>query len=310
MGCFSPIKAYRSKFVNENGKRPLVFNPHDAWEAGFPLEISCGQCAGCRKEYVKSWALRCCAEAEMQEKNCFITLTYRTEALPPLGSCRYSEFQKFMKRLRKKIGALRFYACQEYGGRHNRPHYHAILFGVDFPDKELKFIRSGKRYYTSRLLEKAWPHGHCLITEVNYQTAAYVASYMKKKWKGKNSESKYEVVDTVSGEIIGKREPEKANMSRRPGIGRSWFEKYKTDVFPKDFVVFYERKFRPPKYFCKLLEESDPQLMKKIVDKRREHLQSKGADYTPERLRAKEKLAKIKQKQYEEKVKYEGIFNL
>ena len=46
---------------------------------------------------------------------------------------------KLSKRLRDRVGygRFRFYACGEYGETTNRPHYHAILFNYDFPDKQL-----------------------------------------------------------------------------------------------------------------------------------------------------------------------------
>ena len=48
-------------------------------------------------------------------------------------------FKKFMKRLRKRFKGkrIRFYMCGEYGEQFDRPHFHACIFGVDFPDKVL-----------------------------------------------------------------------------------------------------------------------------------------------------------------------------
>ena len=64
-----------------------------------------------------------------------------------------------MKRLRKRIGSkVRFYAGGEYGEQGTiRPHFHACLFGYDFPDKVFyKNTSSGERIYTSKLLESLW----------------------------------------------------------------------------------------------------------------------------------------------------------
>jgi hypothetical protein len=56
--------------------------------------------------------------------------------LPADGSLDVSHFQKFMKRLRDRIKPLkiRFFHCGEYGDLTRRPHYHALIFGYDFPD--------------------------------------------------------------------------------------------------------------------------------------------------------------------------------
>ena len=54
-------------------------------------------------------------------------------------------------------------------------------------------------------------------------------------------------------------------MSLHPGIGASWYEKYKSDVFPDDFVVTPDgRKMPAPKYYRKLLERQDPELYAKL----------------------------------------------
>ena len=136
MPCYRPIKGYRSRRLNaETGKRPVVFNPRDGFYDQ-PVDLPCGQCIGCRLERSRQWAIRCVHEASLHERNCFITLTYRDECLPTNGSLDLDAFQKFMKRLRRRFGeGVRFFHCGEYGENFGRPHYHAILFNLDFSDK-------------------------------------------------------------------------------------------------------------------------------------------------------------------------------
>jgi hypothetical protein len=58
-------------------------------------------------------------------------------------------------------------------------------------------------------------------------------------------------------------------MSRKPGIGKEWFDKYKSDVYPHDYVVVKKHKIRPPRYYDKLLPEEE---LAKIKEKRQEEL--------------------------------------
>ena len=49
----------------------------------------------------------------MHRENCFITLTYANEKLPPKGSLRPRDFVLFMKHLRKFVrpAVIRFFHC-------------------------------------------------------------------------------------------------------------------------------------------------------------------------------------------------------
>ena len=86
MPCYSPLHGYRSKSVNPaTGKRSIVFSPSEGF-TDFKLALPCGQCIGCRLERSRQWAMRCMHEASLYKNNCFITLTYAPEKLPPSGS--------------------------------------------------------------------------------------------------------------------------------------------------------------------------------------------------------------------------------
>lgn len=241
--------------------------------SGEPVEVPCGQCIGCRLEKARQWAVRCIHEAQMHDENSFITLTYSPEHLPQGATLVKKHYQNFMKRLRNhfKPKEIKFYACGEYGDLHGRPHYHACLFGVDFHDKEIlrgSNLRWTKNHfqkgdihtlYRSPTLEKLWPFGWSTIGEVTFESAGYVARYVMKKITGEMADDHYN----------GKT-PEFALMSMRPGLGKSWYDKYKTDVYPKDFFTINGVKNKPPRYYDSLLERENPALYDALKVKRRE----------------------------------------
>lgn len=174
-----------------------------------------------------------------------------------------------MKRLRKRFGPnIRYYHCGEYGEKLKRPHYHALLFGFDFPDKKPWRLIKGKLYYRSDALEQLWPFGFSSIGEANFQTAAYVARYVTKKIYGPKAREHYSRVDRVTGEIT-ELVPEYTTMSRRPGIGYLFYEKYHSDIYPNDFVVLRGRQMQPPRFYDKLYEQTSPEQYRQIKEKRK-----------------------------------------
>jgi len=296
MTCYFPMQGYRSKFLSERGKRKVVFNPKEALgtEKSFQVTVPCGQCVGCRLERSRQWAIRCMHEASLYEDNCFITLTYSNKYLPKDRSLDVSHFQKFMKRLRKRFGeGIRFFHCGEYGSKYGRPHFHAILFNFDFSDKYFWEDRKGFKLYRSPILEELWPFGHSSVGSATFESAAYVARYIMKKVTGDAADEHYWTsVDPVTGEVF-KLKPEYTTMSRRPGIGKSWFERFGTDVFPKDEVVVRGKKLRPPKYYDSLYELYDPEDFERIKVRRKQNSRIFVSNNTPDRLDVRHKIKKI-----------------
>lgn len=271
MPCFSPLTAYRS----QGGK--VVFNPKDGW-VDRPLDIPCGQCIGCRIEKSRQWALRCVHEAEMHERNCFITLTYRPECIPEGGSLCLADWQNFAKRLRKNCGSFRYFHCGEYGDVNQRPHYHACIFGLDFvADRDLWKTERGISLFRSPLLEKTWGLGFATVGALNFQSAAYVARYIMKKVNGDLAVEKY-----------GDRRPEYVTMSRRPGIGSTWLDRFKSDVYPADEVVLEGKRYRPPRFYDSKLGDEE---LDGYKAKRRRAALKHVKDLSPDRLRVREVVA-------------------
>lgn len=258
-----------------------------------PLRLPCGQCIGCRLDRSQHWATRLMHESRSHETNSFITLTYEDEYLPPDGSLYKSHFQKFMKRLRKQSDAkLKFFHCGEYGASDKtlRPHYHAILFGMDFPDKQLFTVRNEIPVYTSDRLTDIWGMGFTTCGDVTYESCAYVARYTLKKINGHQADipdpetglRPYDRVHAYTGEIIEVL-PEYATQSN--GLGKDFIKKYTRDVYDNDMVVINGKKTRPPRYYDNYYESIEPEDMEAIRADRINRFQAFASDNTRHRLR-------------------------
>ena len=231
-------------------------------------------------------------EASLHEQNCFITLTYDNDHCPSDRSLNYGDFQRFMKRFRKKFkgSTIRFYMAGEYGEKFERPHFHACIFGFSFPDLTLwKRTPSGALIYRSKSLEDLWPFGYSSVGDVTFESAAYVARYVMKKRTGKGIGDHYETTDMETGEIKD-RVPEFNRMSLKPGIGADWFKRYHTDIYPHDYVVVNGRETRPPKFYDKKFAEQFPEEFEQLQFQRFVDAVDRFEDNTDERLAVKEQV--------------------
>lgn len=322
MPCYKPLQGWMAREVNPSGKRGVVFNISKGF-SDQPIEVPCGRCIGCRLLKSRQWALRCMHEASFYEENSFLTLTYNDENLPEGAKLEVEPLQKFMKRLRHHIAPkkIRFFACGEYGdNRYNdenaptqvrekhlsqygisalgRPHYHILLFGHDFGDKELIKDRDGIQLFMSKSLEDIWQQGYCTTGAVTFDSAAYCARYAVKKIGGDKKADHYRRIDSETGEETILK-PEFVTMSRGGrgkgnenlgGVGKRWFEKYQGDVYPKDFTTFKGKKIKPPTYYDKLLEETCAETFRTIKANRVALAKAMAPDNTLDRLAEKEKV--------------------
>lgn len=289
MACFHPLQAYQTS----DGS--IIFSERKG-DVVRSLSLPCGQCWGCRLERSRQWAVRCMHEASLYEHNCFITLTYDNDHCPTDRSLNYGDFQRFMKRFRKRFkgSTIRFYMAGEYGEKFERPHFHACIFGFDFSDKVLfKRTPSGALIYRSQSLEYLWPFGYSSIGDVTFESAAYVARYVMKKRTGKGVGDHYETTDFETGEIKD-RVPEFNRMSLKPGIGYGFYKKYTSDIYPHDYVVVNGREARPPKFYDKKFANDYPEDFEALQLERFIDAQSRFEDNTDERLLVKEQVALAK----------------
>jgi len=213
------------------------------------------------------------------------------------GSVCKRDFQLFMKSLRKKFKGyqpipgtnrfpIRYFHCGEYGSQLQRPHHHAILFNFNFPDRVLwkrcdisSPARNGASYnlYRSKILESLWPHGFSTIGEVTWESAAYVARYVTKKINGDEAATHYMVGHPDENGQCYYIEPEYISMSRMPGIGAYWFQKYGNKMYEKDFIIHDGKRFPIPAFYDKLFRIEFPETLSRIKKERRVNAQQRQA---------------------------------
>lgn len=266
MPCYRPLKGYRSQTVNPaTGKRSIVFSAREGY-GDMLIQLPCGQCLGCRLEQSRQWAVRATHEASLYDQNCFVTLTYADEHLPRFGYLDYQAPVKWLKRLRERFSSrtIRSFGCAEYGEKFGRPHYHVCLFNFDFPDR-VRFARAGENFvYTSKIGDELWPFGHCVIGDLSFESAAYVARYCTKKVLADGARPRFAVVDEVTGEVFERPDERSVCVSRRPGLGKPWLDRFHSDVFSFDHVVVRGKAMLPPKYYDRRCELDFPADWKRI----------------------------------------------
>lgn len=170
-----------------------------------PLPCACGRCMPCRVNKKRNWTFRMELESQKHAENCVVTLTYNDLNLPIGGSLVPDHLTKWLKRLRKILAPkkIRYYVVGEYGGKTKRPHYHAIIFGLD------PFTAGGIVTPVGRIggvVKKTWKYGNILVDDCGSEAIAYVAGYVTKKLTTEQRKT--------NGLI-----PELTRMSLRPGIG-------------------------------------------------------------------------------------------
>lgn len=286
MGCYRPLSGYRS----ESGSVSIGY-ARGAEAPNSKLSLPCGRCVGCRLERAEFWTMRCVHEASFWDHNQFVTLTYDDEHLPAGGSLSSDDVTRFVKRFRRRVGGVsegprgdrpvRYLLAGEYGGVTGRPHYHLLLFNVRLVRGE----PSTKHTYRSEQLSELWKLGASDVGDFSAATAAYVSQYALKKQVTRRLNAS-ESVDLRTGELVT-RAPEFVHMSRSPGLGSMWFDRYQQDL-KHGYLVHDGKKCRIPRYYrTKLME--DPHFAELDSERQAEFLYSLDpAERTEDRLLTRE----------------------
>ena len=274
--------------------------------------VGCGQCIECKLNYSRQWATRCMIEKQKYkpEECFFLTITYDDEHIHfsetynketgeiITGATLFKEdMREFWDKVRHYYGyketkdhgktkKMKYINAGEYGPATQRPHYHAIVFGLPLNISQFKKVgmnNLNQPYWKSEELEKLWGKGNITIGELTWESVAYVARYTLKKALGKDKQ-----YDLAQGRI-----PEYISMSK--GIGKDFFmENYKS-IYETDSVPVKNKKsgecVKPPRAYDRILKEIDPKLYEKVTEKRKqtaetaETLKLNNTSLTPEQYR-------------------------
>lgn len=154
--------------------------------------VPCGCCLNCRINETTSWSIRALFELHDFDTASFVTLTYEDSQLPANSSLCKDQLQEFMDNLQHKVKRekgikLRFFAAGEYSDPpKQRPHYHAILYGLnpdpfDSKNHDRQLIIDTWKKCDKHIFDwNRYDYNKNAINFVNRETCQYVAGYIQK----------------------------------------------------------------------------------------------------------------------------------
>lgn len=222
--------------------------------------IPCGNCLICNLKRSAEIAMRASHELITQKgKAQFITLTYdnknlnreghrgakiaRTKHGDVGGNLNYRDCQLFFKRLRKmyRNKKIKYIICGEYGDLYNRPHYHAIIYGLEYEE-------------ISKNLNKIWGLGRTDISdiEVSQHAIDYVTGYVNKKRMSKTNK--------IENYLELGRTPPFLKYSK--GLGKEWALKNKDKWLKTLKITTKYGETTVPRYYIKLIKRLNSKIIK------------------------------------------------
>lgn len=325
--------------------------------------IKCRKCTECKSQYAQEWSIRCAHEFQIRKVASFVTLTidssktnlftteknlkhYCKRCIKGNRYIKYpidytlckgmllDELKRMRDNLYKRHGIkIRYFGCGEYGSQGDRPHYHVIIFGYDFPDKHfINISGKGIPIYHSEELQEMWPYGLATVQEVNHRACMYTAKYCLKKLqftddisiqeqyygrepeflvmsKGSCQSNRCPYIDEIIKNCKGIKSlrdlsnPYCKNCQyTRGGIGYDWFLKYGEDVLKIGHVTLDGIKYPIPKYYLDVLKLTDEtkydKYKIKVLNRIDEFEETHPDDRSQERLDVRKKINKNKLKHY------------
>ena len=269
----------------------------------------CGGCIGCRMDEQRLWTER--TKSEMKKgRNAFLTLTYDEEhlhykdgglqaSLDKEGIKKWLDNAKHqVKELeRKKLlpegcrGKFAYYLIGEYGGTFQRPHYHAIMLGLDWHDCQ-------------GIFRKLWKNGMIKSLPLEAGSIRYVLDYSMKNINGKLAEEMYD-----------RRGVERPFRLTSKGYGKDYIASKAEEINRTGYIMSGNRKIIIPSYYKNMYLRYDEESIQsreaeklEILRKRRERANGQGRtleeDAEAER-KAKQEAEKEKMRQQNKKIEIE-----
>lgn len=239
------------------------------------MSVPCGKCLGCRMKRSSEWTMRMIHELESYDNNAmWLTLTYQDEYMDLMATLVKSDLQNFFKSVRQCISprTIRYYGCGEYGSRHTedyyirrygrkfgRPHYHIILFGMNYQNRNDRKVICK---YWKKCIWDANRIRSC-IGYVSADSMRYTADYVKKKYivskpKKIDGESEKQFNDRLVMYMIRQREyygyciPPYQFQSQ--GIGKDYLLENKDYLHREGKVLWRGKLMSLPRYYTKKLD--------------------------------------------------------
>ncbi|UPW41968.1 replication initiator protein [Dipodfec virus RodF1_53] len=290
------------------------------------VRVPCGKCIGCHADRARNYSTRAIHEyySNRDIPSSFVTLTFNEDSIhnrpvPNYKSVYRTEISGFVKRLRERVSrvydrTIRVFASGEYGSLRDRPHYHLIIYGFDFPDKTPHLSRTKDckliTYYRSKFLEDLWTfpgtdisYGYSSIGEVNQSSCQYITGYVS---------DKLDEFGDKDYKQLGIEKPFFYTPSR-PGLGAEYFNRYYKEIIANGYCHWHNKVKAPiPPYYISLLKDLDPLLYKSYkLDKMKlliDNLFIENLEFSEQRLKVREEALKLK---YDKRIRsYEELSTL
>ena len=149
--------------------------------------VACRGCRVCRDNKVKDIAGRVIAETRTSRHAYFGLLTYGDLKIGDQGKLKavvltYSDVQKYLKRLRKRIGKFKYFVAGEYGGSNDRAHWHVILITDQPLEMESECGDWKKNLKVDGVLRDQgdWHAGYSSFKVFHHEHAYYACKYVFK----------------------------------------------------------------------------------------------------------------------------------
>lgn len=225
------------------------------------MHVPCRKCAHCRRQRAIEWKTRLLHELAYWENAVFLTLTYHPECMPEDLSVDKTELQRWLKRLRRRIEPrkVRYYAVGEYGEKFGRPHYHAIVFGLQACGSCWSCCQKGigpdRPSADCEVIRDTWNLGFVDVEDVTAASIGYVCGYIEKalylpEWK--NLARPFSLMSL--------------------GLGRDYVEEHRDQLVAMRGVTVQGKEVGLPKYYREKLPEITPEMLLEKGQERREEL--------------------------------------